>query len=222
MPGRRTPLLRVPEQDPPHGHRVDDAARFEGCTGESSVDPAVVECRRPAMRTCSLVCLIGLAGAGCAPVGSYLRDRGMDASDIVDLKYGAGLNYGLGAKVEPVPFTGVGLGFGSPCDVTEWFGRRAWQMSHLNFIHIGFFGIESQGLHNGNEPCFFGVQLPLYGDRVVELVDVREAFRAGGEVILPFVRGGLYVNLFEIADFLAGWFGLDVAGDDGQPKAVND
>ena len=44
--------------------------------------------------------------------------------------------------------------------------------------------------------------------------------RIGGEVLAFPVIVGLYVNLGEIADFLAGFAGLDLAGDDGLPKGA--
>ena len=35
------------------------------------------------------------------------------------------------------------------------------------------------------------------------------------------MRGGIYLNLFELVDFLAGWAKLDPAGDDGKLKALS-
>ncbi len=43
-------------------------------------------------------------------------------------------------------------------------------------------------------------------------------FRLGGEIILPYLWGGLYLNLGELADFVCGLTTLDIAGDDGMPK----
>ncbi|MBI1851928.1 MAG: hypothetical protein HYR85_16445 [Planctomycetes bacterium] len=42
--------------------------------------------------------------------------------------------------------------------------------------------------------------------------------RFGVEVWLPLVRFGLYLNLGEVVDFVAGWVGLDSAQDDGIDK----
>ncbi len=162
-------------------------------------------------RRACLASLVGCCLAGCASVGTYFRDRALDASDIIDLKGGVG-GQGLGVKAEPLPFTGLGLGVAMSYRTTEWFGRSALRQDEAIFIHFVLFGLEAENRRRVfDEVCVAGIQLR---DDWGYSLPIGEAFRVGGEALFPFVRGGIYLNFFELADFLAGWFGADLAGDD--------
>lgn len=148
--------------------------------------------------------------AGCA----YLRDRGRDLTDVVDVKGGVG-GYGLGAKVRATEFVGTGVGYGAVYDTTEKLGRP-WYEGESGFIGLGIVGFDGQGrrLRPGE-----GFEISLLGLRVQNETAPRPWtwFRFGGEIVLPFVRGGLFVNLGEFVDFLAGLATLDPVCDDGLP-----
>lgn len=147
--------------------------------------------------------------AGCA----YLRDRGRDFTDIVDVKGGAG-GIGLGVKARATEFVGTGVGYGATYDTTEKIGRGAYDTASA-FGGLGFFAIDGK---SGACPGA-GFEISLIGLRMQgeTFPWPWRWFRFGGEVVLPGVRGGLFVNLGEFADFLAGIAGLDPVGDDGQP-----
>ena len=145
--------------------------------------------------------------AGCA----YLHDRGRDFTDVVDVKGGAG-GIGLGVKARATEFVGTGVGYGATYDTTEKIGRGAYD-TESGFGGLGFFVIDGK---SGACPGA-GYEISLLGLRMQ-----RETFpwpwrwfRFGGEAVLPGVRGGLFVNLGEFVDFLAGLAGLDPVGDDG-------
>jgi hypothetical protein len=158
---------------------------------------------------------------GCGSVRDYFRDRLLDLTDTIDLKYGASLtSLGFGGKVEVFSYAGIGLGFGTGGPVTEWYGRKAATYPGT-FLHLGVFGLEKPG---------FMFSSPDYGCWSLLLFQLQifpkerypsHALRTGGEVLLPLVRGGVFFNLFEFADFITGWFGLDLAEDDGAPKEVD-
>jgi hypothetical protein len=147
--------------------------------------------------------------AGCA----YLSDRGRDLTDIVDVKGGVG-GIGLGVKARATEFIGTGVGIGATYDTTEKFGRYAAD-SRSAFVGLGFAAIDGQsGVCPGP-----GFEFSLLGLRIQDdtVIFPWAWFRFGGEVVLPGVRGGLFVNLGELVDFLAGIAGLDPVGDDGLP-----
>jgi hypothetical protein len=157
---------------------------------------------------------------GCNSVGSYFRDRALDFTDIVDVKYGAGLtNLGFGAKVEVFSYVGTGLGYGNEHQVTEWYGRKAGQYPGT-FAQAVLLGMENPGEMGPNRYGCWSLLLcqaqhfpkERYASCIV---------RTGPEVLLPFIRFGIYLNAIELADFLTGWFGIDLTGDDGEPKEVD-
>src|SRR5262245_27744442 len=76
--------------------------------------------------------------AGCA----YLRDRGRDLTDIVDVKGGVG-GVGLGVKARATEFIGTGVGLGAGYDTTEKYGRR-WFDDESAFLGIGVFAIDGE------------------------------------------------------------------------------
>ena len=162
----------------------------------------------PAARLVTIAAIL-VPLAGCA----YLRDRGRDFTDIVDVKGGAG-GIGLGAKARATEFVGTGLGYGATYDTTEKIGRGAYDAESA-FGGLGFFAIDGKtGVCPGP-----GSEISLLGLRMQgETFGFPwRWFRFGGEVVLPGVRGGLFVNLGEFVDFVAGIAGLDPVGDDGQP-----
>lgn len=153
------------------------------------------------------------AGAGLLPLAgcAYLRDRGRDFTDIVDVKGGVG-GIGLGAKARATEFIGTGVGFGAVYDTTEKLGRP-WYDNESAFVGLGFFAMDGQGGVCPGE----GFEISFLGLRIQNETVQRpwSWFRAGGEIVLPGVRGGFFVNLGEFVDFLAGVATLDPVGDDG-------
>jgi len=144
---------------------------------------------------------------GCA----YLRDRGRDLTDIVDVKGGVG-GYGLGAKVRATEGIGAGIGFGAVYDTTEKIGRRASDTESA-LVGLGVFTMDGRiSVCPGR-----GFEIGFLGLRIQDETATRpwSWFRFGGEAVLPGVRGGLFVNLGEFVDLLAGIAGFDPVGDDG-------
>jgi hypothetical protein len=152
----------------------------------------------------------------------YLDRRFMDLTDVVDAKYGTGI--GLGAKVEATMFLGAGLGFSSQSYTREWFGRRSIEVHDGAFFHAILGGGDGlyvnaapgQGSANGFGYDFVTLDGPAPGDP-----PWLDWWRFGAEVCLPGVNGGLYLNLGEVWDLLAGVVTLDPAGDDGMLKGAH-
>jgi hypothetical protein len=149
---------------------------------------------------------------GCA-VGRYFRDRALDLTDIVDVKYGA-LGAGMGAKVEASTYSGAGLGAGGGYHTGETYGR--WHHDHGRIpviFHLGILGLEGE-----SGPCPSGEGTFLLVNVLEDDPPPIDRARLGGEVWLPLVRFGAYVNFGQFGDFFAGIAGFDPAGDDGAPK----
>jgi hypothetical protein len=228
----REPRGSVASADYPQG-RV--AARVEGSSrNRRDLVPGPVvrqDARvplRPILRRCCAV--LALALPGCAAFERYARDRLMDVTDIVDFKYGRA--WGLGVKLEATLYLGSGLGLGEQFSTREWFGRHgtdfeletesgpfAWVDGA--FVHLGVIGFD------GGTPTSWaqsavntvGLNILLFwaGASAPPLID---RWRFGGELLLPGVIGGMYLNLGECWDLFAGVFGGDPAEDDGLLKEV--
>jgi hypothetical protein len=174
-------------------------------------------------------CALGLAIAlsllaGCAQ-GTYLGDRGHDLLDIIDLK--GGRSMGLGVKAEATLYLGAGLGFAGLGDSVEWYGRQRVDVdvpeearySHGMFTHIVVAGFDVNTVHGGgpskdslnilaiNRVAFSDHDNPAMLDR----------WRFGGELVLPFVQGGIYLNVGQVLDLVIGLTTLDIGDDDGKP-----
>jgi hypothetical protein len=146
--------------------------------------------------------LLSLSWAGCA----YARDRCLDLTDVVDLKYALG-GRGIGAKVRASEIGGTGVGAGRYENVTEWIGRRTHH-DWSDFFGIGVFGFDRS--RHLEEWYFTVCRIPRYSrNKPVE------ALRFGAELMLPFARGGLFLNVGEVLDFILGFATLDIADDDG-------
>ena len=157
-----------------------------------------------------LLALTALLG-GCA-VGHYLRDRVYDVPDVVDLKYGGGLDtLGLGLKLEVTEFFGVGLGYGGTDSITEWRGRRK-DVDDSDFLHALLMGRDGSADRPAN--YFFLWNVFYYSS-------MREQWRVGAELMLPLVWGGVYLNIGETVALVGGLFGWDPADDDGLPFGVH-
>ena len=146
----------------------------------------------------TLVCVF--ACSGCAGVEQYLHDRALDLTDVVDLKVGASWrNYGLGAKVEALNFLGVGLGYSTGEDsIVEWFGRRALE-SRNEFVHLFLVGFDGKITgpciairEGGSITCWCATcKFPAVTAQFLQY------YRVGGEVRLPFVTFGAFLNFGE-------------------------
>ena len=98
----------------------------------------------PTARRLTLAMLLAVTMVSCAETGTYLKDRAYDVVDVVDFKYGFGVqSLGLGAKIEVTEFLGLGAGYGISDHVREWRGRRSLASPH-EFAHVlvaGFDGL---------------------------------------------------------------------------------
>ncbi|RKY21020.1 MAG: hypothetical protein DRQ55_05795 [Planctomycetota bacterium] len=154
---------------------------------------------------------------------SYAAHRGQDLLDVIDLK--GGRSMGLGAKLEATLYLGAGLGGAGLGQTYEWYGRQrvdtvpdtSGLYDNGLFIHILIVGFDVNTVHGGppakdslnivafNRAAFADHTSPPLLDRA----------RFGGELVLPFVAGGLYLNVGQAIDFVLGITTLDIAGDDG-------
>jgi hypothetical protein len=157
---------------------------------------------------CLVAMLLAAMLGGCSEMQTYSKDRVYDFIDMVDFKYGFGADtLGLGAKLEVSTFIGLGLGYGQSAHVREWYGRRSYA-NDFEFAHalaIGFDGPTTM-------PAYY-----ILAFNTMYYVPLRDVWRVGGEVFLPFANVGVYGNAFEIVDFVAGIVTLDPAEDDGVP-----
>lgn len=139
----------------------------------------------------------------------------MDLTDIIDFKGGVA-SIGVGAKVEVTDYLGGGLGVGLLPVSGEFFGRRS-ERSGCFFLHLGFIGTEA-GFSEISEQSIllFHGTYPGHEHRI----PLHSRFRVGGEVVLPVISFGAYLNFGELMDFFLGFGGLDIAADDGVQKGT--
>jgi hypothetical protein len=184
----------------------------------------------PWRRAAGLALVLAALPPGCASVERYARDRLMDVTDIVDFKYGDA--WGFGFKIELTLYFGMGLGVGELEHTREWYGRHGTDFT-LNkaggpmdwldgtFVQLGVIGTDGGTPGNAAQSAIttlgLNVLLISADNSAPPLID---RWRLGGEVVLPWVIGGMYLNVGELWDFFAGVAGYDPAGDDGEAKAV--
>jgi hypothetical protein len=151
----------------------------------------------------------------CSSVTTYLKDRALDLTDVIDVKIGGGYTI-VGAKVEVTDYVGMGIGAGVTFKAYEVYGRRYYSKADGMFIHLILIGFDDTPIDNhdtsGASLCILG-----YNDRWNRPPMIGR-YRVGGEVLLLGGQLGLYANLGEVLDFLSGLAGFDPADDDGVPK----
>lgn len=94
-----------------------------------------------------------------------------------------------------------------------------------SFLHCalgGFDGSQEVSDEGNDATDWYSVVLPINLSAIDhQAIPSRlQRWRVGGEIILPFAMGGLYLNFGELADFFTGLAQLDIAGDDG--VSIND
>jgi hypothetical protein len=142
---------------------------------------------------------------GCSG-DSYFKKRTYDFIDIIDLK--GSLCIGLGAKIEATDYISAGIGVGGTPGVTEKYGRVIeGQPLECAFAHLIIFG--KDGSHDNQR-----INILLYTYPENERHPLIFRFRFGGEILLPIVSVGAYINTAELLDFVLGIFDVDIANDD--------
>ena len=172
-------------------------------------------------RLTSVLVLALLLGpvTGCA----YVKNRMLDMSDVLDIKYGYAV--GVGVKAEVTNYVGVGLGYGVMTKTREWYGRKshvAYDQEFLHFILAGRDGTKRDWGEPGLDGTdFYNMVLPINLAALDhDSPPMLQRWRVGFELVLPLANGGLYLNLGELADFVLGLATIDIAGDDGVPKSA--
>lgn len=134
--------------------------------------------------------LLVLLCSGCA-VGRYVRDRALDVTDIIDIKYGTCI--GVGAKAEITHFLGAGAGAAALGVQREWYGRRSIKSRGFAFAHAGAIGVDGgfgspnpEGWSDEPADVYFllvnGTALADFlvapgGDARIDLIDVTQTQR---------------------------------------------
>jgi hypothetical protein len=176
-------------------------------------------------RVFGLVALIALAvGAqGCAQmgaVGTYFLQRGQDALDIPD----------MGISITSTPQWGffwnsleMGPGGWSKIDghVLGWAGGRLGWVRHYNHCYGLFYLTENIGWGpnvDPDDPSTYYTQTAGIVGYILPPYDSTPAYTPACVHFFPHIGYvGFVWNLryMEMVDFMLGWFGLDIAGDDG-------
>ncbi len=164
-------------------------------------------------RTSILLLFIAFSVSGCA-VGEYFAERGRDFLDIVDLKIQP-IGIGLGAKVQFTDYLAAGFGMGTYLGEIEKYGRF-WHKNtkghSVVWVHTGLLGIEYAG---ENSEVYVLIVQPFWGNSIPQpYASWENRLRVGFEVCLPLFNFGLFVNLGQIADFILGFFGIDLIDDE--------
>ena len=155
--------------------------------------------------------LAAVLPAGCGAGMTYLKDRALDVTDIVDAKVGGCL--GLGVKAEVTDYLSAGLGLGETSSGYETFGRRVHPFDHF-FMYFAVLG------YDGHEEDLTAVEYFFYNTYMGPRPPMIHRFRLGAEALLPGFMLGLYVNPAEMLDLVLGLATVDIAGDDGLRKGA--
>jgi hypothetical protein len=165
---------------------------------------------RFALTLCFLI--IAAFSSGCAT--NYVGDRGRDASDIFTLTVGTG----AGAKARVGPFQAGIL------DQRDKFGLRGGTVGSFERPVGETYNRDIQFIVAGNER--FDARPEVIGDRekdfrskTIALVSApsrhNAAYYGQVEIVLaPMVSIRAGFNFVELVDFLAGFMGIDLLGDD--------
>ena len=156
--------------------------------------------------------------SGCAT--HYAGDRGRDAADIFTLTVGTG----AGAKARVGPFQAGVL------DQRDRFGLRGGTVDSFERPVGGTYNRDIQAGIVGRErfdgrPEVIGDREKDFDTRTVAMVSApsrhNAAYYGQVEVVLaPMVSIRAGFNVVELADFLAGFFGVDILGDDMDRREV--
>jgi len=179
-------------------------------------------------RAASAALLAALLLPACASGERWARDRLLDLTDTVDFKYGRA--WGFGVKLEATLYLGAGVGLGAVESSREWFGRRAedFVLDRQGgpgawfeglFAHAALVGVDGGSATSAGQSAINTVLLNvLLLSADADAPPLIDRWRFGAELLLPEVTGGVYLNLGECWDWLAGLAGADPARDDGLRK----
>jgi len=189
--------------------------------------------RSRSLATALLVVVVGASGLACQGAATWGRDRLSDATDVLDIRYGTGL--GLGLHLDATQYFGAGVGWSRVDRSRTWYGRHAVDMQGKEFVgfvlgsalgggmcppdpahgwwHMLGFNVAALDVPNwsGDTGWFEHDNGPPFIDRA----------RFGAVLFLPFVHGGLHLNVGEVLDLVIGLAGFDPAADDGIPKTAS-
>ena len=178
----------------------------------------------------ALLLSAALTSGGCTSSPAWGTDRLRDLTDIVDVRYGTGL--GFGVQVDALMLVGTGVGWSDVSWTRVWYGRHAVETSNRTFV--GALVVSSFGHYDyPGDPAknwlnIVGLNITSLGPATASGDEawferdqgppIIERLRPGVTLFLPGVHGGLYVNVGEVVDFVLGIFFLDISSDDGIPK----
>jgi hypothetical protein len=143
----------------------------------------------------------------------------------------------LGAKAEATNYFGLPLGFHMGPPQHEFFGRRRVFFDYGAGFGLGVWGMQLRSPDDSGQSAglevfrWMNIYLAAVNASAITMeIDRRERsrhplpwhqrFRFGGELWLPWVTFGLFLNPVEIIDLLGGIAGLDLCEDDGLPWGV--
>jgi hypothetical protein len=104
----------------------------------------------PARRRLACAAL-ALLGNGCGSVGTWACERGLDLTDIVDLRYGTGI--GLGVQLEATTYFGAGLGASSVSWTGAFHGRGSTAKGDGVFMGLVVVSMLVSDHDVGTDPC---------------------------------------------------------------------
>jgi len=184
------------------------------------------------------VVVLAVVGVGCRSVGRYFEDRARDFGDCFIAEFGYGLGLDVHVMLTDAISTGVGMGYARVVGVRHGVFYNAYNF-HAGIPAWPFlllFDSESRKEPWITDQAQTGISddpivvPPGYAARSVLFANIslyeRKPWRAGYRnemmaafdvevgAVLGFVAFRAGFSLGQFVDFLLGWFGLDIAGDD--------
>ncbi len=195
------------------------------------------------MRNTVVACFLLVAAitSGCADFKTYMKDRSNDLADCFTVRVGRA--YGLGIRGQVTNYVSVSGGASFRESKEGYFGRAKIQVSGnwsgipvnqlmLMFGYLVF--VDVRLWDNARLPqgaSLFGVNISEFVDEVgIPYAErmrpstpfLREKFFLEIGATLGIVGFDLGFNPVEFADFLLGWFNVDITGDDTKEKVVTE
>jgi hypothetical protein len=166
---------------------------------------------------------VAFLGIGCANPGAYWTDRGLDFVDCFKVSGGIGMGLDVHARVTDY----FSMGFGFADTVNAGFNGRRVELT--NQFHAGVIGydlyVKSRFLGTGSQQervnntyaSILGIVIMDYGSIFKNAVFV-DRFDIEVAATLVYLNARVGFKLGQFADFLLGWFGVDIGYDDTPPE----
>ena len=178
-----------------------------------------------------LVVMVMLFGASSAVKADtrdklvlYIPNRIVDFADMFSLTLGFGP--AIGAEVQATKYLGLGGQVGPTVQMIKGYNRQ-YGFAQQNGWDASFLMISSEqrerseAMGSVKDYYYFSTGIPTMEKNIYGYYKGARDFWAVGGKLGALVEVQAYLHPIEIADFLLGWFFIDLKGDDKTPDDID-